>query len=107
MTILSGLLFGPCLFHLLTGSNSFRQIAVTPRMEVCFRYRIPQLRSGREKETSTLLGRTTPLHSRKKLQKKETSAPIPKKYVEYEFSQWGIVKGSTLTETAYPGHAPW
>ena len=24
VTILSGLLFGPCLFHLLTGSNSFR-----------------------------------------------------------------------------------
>ena len=28
-----------------------------------------------------------PMHSRKKLQKKETSAPIPKKYLEYEVSQ--------------------
>ena len=27
-----------------------------------------------------------PMHSRKKLQKKETSAPIPKKYLEYEVS---------------------
>ena len=27
------------------------------------------------------------MHSRKKLQKKETSAPIPKKYLEYEVSQ--------------------
>ena len=27
-----------------------------------------------------------PMHSRKKLQKKETSAPIPKKYLEHEVS---------------------
>ena len=27
------------------------------------------------------------MHRRKKLQKKETSAPIPKKYVEYEVSR--------------------
>ena len=27
------------------------------------------------------------MHSRKKLQKKESSAPIPKKYLEYEVSQ--------------------
>ena len=27
------------------------------------------------------------MHSRKKLQKKETSAPIPKKYLEYEVSK--------------------
>ena len=40
-----------------------------------------------ERETSALLGRPTPMHSRKKLQKKETSAPIPKKYLEYEVSQ--------------------
>ena len=30
------------------------------------------------------------MHSRKKLQKKETSAPIPKKYPEYEVSQGGL-----------------
>ena len=30
------------------------------------------------------------MHSRKKLQKKETSAPIPKKYLEYEVSQGGL-----------------
>ena len=28
------------------------------------------------------------MHSRKKLEKKETSVPIPKKYLEYEVS-WG------------------
>ena len=39
------------------------------------------------------------MHSRKKLQKKETSAPIPNKYLEYEVSQRGVVRGSTLTET--------
>ena len=29
----------------------------------------------------------TPRHGKKKLQKKETSAPIPKKHLEYEVSQ--------------------
>ena len=57
-------------------------------------------------ETSALLGKSIPMHSRKKLQKKETSAPIPKKYLEYEVSQRGVVRGSTLTETAHPGQAP-
>ena len=38
------------------------------------------------RETSTPLGRTMPMHSRKKLQKKETSVPIPKKYLEYKVS---------------------
>ena len=33
----------------------------------------------------------TPVHSRKKLEKKETSAPIPKKYPEYEVSQGAYV----------------
>ena len=41
-----------------------------------------------------------------KLQKKETSAPIPKKYLEYEVSQGGVVRGTTLIETAHPGQAP-
>ena len=41
------------------------------------------------------------MHSRKKLQKKETSAPIPKKHLEYEVSQGGVVRGSTLIETAH------
>ena len=41
-----------------------------------------------------------------KLQKKETSAPIPKKYLEYGVSRGGIVRGSTLIETAHPGQAP-
>ena len=39
-----------------------------------------------ERETSALLGTPTPMHSRKKLQKKETPAPIPKKYLEHEVS---------------------
>ena len=55
-----------------------------------------------ERETSVLLGRPTPMH-RKKLHKKETSAPIPKKYLEYEVFQRGVVRGSTLIETAHPG----
>ena len=58
------------------------------------------------RETSALLGRPMPMHSRKKLQKKETSAPIPKKYLEYEVSQRGVVRGSTLIETAHPAQAP-
>ena len=45
------------------------------------------------------------MHSRKKLQKKETAA-VPKKYLEYEVSQGGVVRGSTLIETAHPGQAP-
>ena len=38
------------------------------------------------------------MHSRKKLQKKETSAPIPKKYLEYEVSQGPVccVRGRML-----------
>ena len=47
-----------------------------------------------------------PMHSRKKLQKKETSTPIPKKYLEYEVSEGVIVRGSTLIETTHPGQAP-
>ena len=31
--------------------------------------------------------------------------PIPKKYLEYEVSQGGVVRGSTLIETAHPGQA--
>ena len=31
----------------------------------------------------------------------EESAPIPKKYLEYEVSQGRVVRGSTLTETAH------
>ena len=59
-----------------------------------------------ERETSALLGRPMPMHSRKKLQKKETSSPIPKKYLEHEVSQGGVVRGSTLIETTHPGQAP-
>ena len=36
------------------------------------------------------------MHSRKKLQKKDASTPVPKKYLEYEVSQRGVVRGSTL-----------
>ena len=32
--------------------------------------------------------------------------PIPKKHLEYEVSQGGVVRGSTLTETAHPGQTP-
>ena len=39
------------------------------------------------------------MHSRKKSQKKETSAPIPKKYLEYQVSPGEVVRGSTLIET--------
>ena len=46
------------------------------------------------------------MHRRKKLQKKETSVPNPKKYLEYEVSPGEVVRGSTLTETAHPGQAP-
>ena len=46
------------------------------------------------------------MHSRKKLQKKETFTPIPKKYLEYEVSQEGVVRGNTLIETAHPGQVP-
>ena len=34
------------------------------------------------------------MHSRKKLQKKETSAPIPKEYLEYEVSQEELLGGA-------------
>ena len=45
------------------------------------------------------------MHSGKKLQKKETSAPIPKKYLEYEVSNW-VLLGEELNETAHSGQAP-
>ena len=81
------------------------QTDVTTRVEAGFRCGTPQLRSGTERQTSALLGRPTPMHSRKKLQKKETSAPIPKKYLEYEVSK-GVLLGEELTETGHPGQAP-
>ena len=37
-----------------------------------------------------------PRHSKKKLQEKETSAPNPKKHLEYEVSQGGVVRKNTL-----------
>ena len=51
--------------------------------------------SSDQVETSTLLGRTIPTLSRKQLQKKETSAPISKKYLEYEISQRRVVRENT------------
>ena len=46
-------------------------------------------------------------HAQQKLQEKETSAhSFPKKYLEYEVSQGGVVRGSTLIETAHPSQAP-
>ena len=45
-----------------------------------------------ERDYSALLGRPMPMHSKKNLQKKETSTPIPKKYLEYEVS-WGELLG--------------
>ena len=30
--------------------------------------------------------------------------PIPKKHLEYEVSQGGVDRGSTMTETAHPRH---
>ena len=44
------------------------------------------------------------MHSRKKLQKKETSTPVPKKYLEYEVSQRGVVRGSTLKPPTLARH---
>ena len=41
------------------------------------------------------------MQNRKKLQKKETLALIPKKYLEYEVSQGGVVRGSTLAEAIH------
>ena len=46
------------------------------------------------------------MHSRKKSQKKETSAPIRKRHLEFEVFQWGVVRGNTLTEAAHPDQAP-
>ena len=46
------------------------------------------------------------MHSRKKLQKKETSAPIPKKNHEYDVFHREVVRGNTVTETTHPGQAP-
>ena len=90
MTILLGLLFGPCLFHLWEGPTKLLRLQ---GWKLVSDVKKTQLRSGGE--TSALLGRPTPMHSRKKLQKKETSAPIPKKYLEYEVSQ-GAYSGSNF-----------
>ena len=71
-------------------------------MNAGFRQRTPWRRL---RETSALLGRSMLMHSRKKLQKKETSAPVPKKYLEYEVSQRGVVKGkyTDWTRPPWPG----
>ena len=41
-----------------------------------------------------------------KVTKKKTSAPIPKKYLEYEVSRGRVVRKSTLIKTAHPGQTP-
>ena len=51
---------------------------------------MPQFRSGRE--TSALLGRPTPRHSRKKLQKKETSVQFPRRVLSMKSLQGGVVR---------------
>ena len=71
-------------------------------MEAGFRCGTSQLKSGRDFRSA----RQAYTHAQKKLQKKQTSAPIPKKYLEYEVSQSGVVRGSTLIETTHPGQAP-
>ena len=45
-------------------------------------------------------------HAQQEEVTEETSAPIPKKYLEYEVSQRGVVRGITLIETAHPAQAP-
>ena len=89
----------------LRGANSFKLNCCYYKGECWFQAK-NTLAQIRQRETSPLLGRPTPMRSRKKLQKKEASAPIPTKYLEYDASQWGAVRVSTLIETAHPSQAP-
>ena len=87
----------------LEGSNSFR-------INCCYYkdgswFQMQNTSTYISRETSTLLGKSMPMKSRKKSQKKETT-PIPKKCLEYEVSYKEVVRGSTLTETTHPGQAP-
>ena len=43
------------------------------------------------------------MHSKKKLQKKETSAPMPKKYLEYEVSQGEMLGEAHWNRPPWPG----
>lgn len=72
-----------------------------------YRYRTPhQVRAGR-RETSALLGRTVPTHSRQEFTEGSGSPPpsSQKGSLAYEVSRGSCWRGSAPTEAAHPGQA--
>ena len=104
--ILSGLLFGPSILQLLTKFISSRLQHFQAKLMLLQGWKLisdvehPNL--DQEERDFCSARQAYTMHSRKKLPKKETSAPIPKKHLECEVSLEGVVRGSTLI----PGKSP-
>ena len=94
----------PLSISSLRGANSFKQNCCYYKGECWFQAKKNDLN---QVERAFCSARQAYAHAQQEeVTDEETSAPIPKKYLEYEVSQGGVVKGSTLIETTQHYQAP-
>lgn len=112
MTILLGLLFGPCMLQLLLAkfiSNRLQQVqAKTMLIQGWKPVSNMEYLNLDQIERDFCSARQDYAHSQQEVvnRRERPPPPIPKKYPEYEVSQQGDVRENALTETAHLGHVP-
>ena len=105
MTILLGLLFVACLFHIWDEPIVSNYSAIITRVNAGFSQGKKYLNLD-QVERDFCSARQAYAHAQQaEVKKKVTCTPIPKKYLEYEVSQWGVIRESTLIGTTHPGQA--